>query len=146
MAAQHTDVDVNLATIDISPFLRGTLRDKRRVARRVAKACEEIGFFFVTGHGVAMELVEAAHSVVKGFFDQDVETKMAVAPPVILRGYGGYRTENVSRVMGREGPPDSVEKFSMGPPELNDNIFPTTPAARCTTGWPNSAGKSCARD
>ncbi len=35
--------------IDIAPFLAGSPEGKRQVAREVGRACEEIGFFLVTG-------------------------------------------------------------------------------------------------
>jgi isopenicillin N synthase-like dioxygenase len=44
--------------IDIAPFLAGSPEGKRRVAKEVGSACEEIGFLIVKGHGVPRDLVE----------------------------------------------------------------------------------------
>ena len=43
--------------IDIAPFLAGAPGDKRRVAAEVDRACEELGFLIVRGHGVPPDLV-----------------------------------------------------------------------------------------
>jgi isopenicillin N synthase-like dioxygenase len=42
--------------IDIEPFRTGSEHDKRRVAREVGRACEEIGFLTIVGHGVPEEI------------------------------------------------------------------------------------------
>ena len=44
-------------SIDISPFLSADAGGRATVAGSVAKACEEIGFFKISDHGVALDLV-----------------------------------------------------------------------------------------
>ena len=41
-----------IPAIDISDFLGGDADGRRRVAQAVARACEEIGFLVISGHGV----------------------------------------------------------------------------------------------
>ena len=45
----------SLPVINIAPFLaRGSLfRDKQLVADQLHEACKNVGFFYLTGHGVA---------------------------------------------------------------------------------------------
>jgi isopenicillin N synthase-like dioxygenase len=43
--------------IDIDPFLKGSETGRRTDAERVGRACEEIGFLIVVGHGVPAALV-----------------------------------------------------------------------------------------
>jgi isopenicillin N synthase-like dioxygenase len=45
-------------TIDIAPFLNGDDETKKEVAELVRQACEDIGFFVITGHGVAPGLTK----------------------------------------------------------------------------------------
>ena len=45
-------------TIDIAPFLNGDDKTKKEVAELVRQACEDIGFFVITGHGVAPGLTK----------------------------------------------------------------------------------------
>ena len=48
----------SVPVIDIAPFLAGFSEGRARVATQVGRACEEIGFLIVKGHGVPRELVE----------------------------------------------------------------------------------------
>jgi isopenicillin N synthase-like dioxygenase len=47
---------LKVPAIDIAPFLDGS--DKAGVARAFAKACEEIGFVVVSGHGIPLDVIE----------------------------------------------------------------------------------------
>ena len=38
--------------IDFSPFTAGFASGKHKVARKIAEACESIGFFAIKDHGV----------------------------------------------------------------------------------------------
>src|SRR5262249_30743252 len=49
--------------IDIAPYLAGTPDGKRRVAAQLDRACREVGFYIIVGHGVdpgSIAQVEAA--------------------------------------------------------------------------------------
>ena len=48
--------------IDFSPFLEGGETGKKQVAKQIGKACQEIGFFTLTDHGVSLELIQQAVS------------------------------------------------------------------------------------
>src|ERR671921_794544 len=78
------------------------------IAYRVASACEEIGFFAVTGHGVPdrviAELVAQSHA----FFDLPLAEKLAVRRPrpEQNRGYIAPGEEFLARLRGDETPPD----------------------------------------
>ena len=43
--------------IDIEPARTGSVSDRRGVATAIDAACREIGFFAITGHGVAEPLI-----------------------------------------------------------------------------------------
>ena len=75
--------------LDISPFVEGSETGKQDVARRIAEACESIGFFAITGHGVAAETIEALRRVSHDFFSRPVEEKLRARHPVAgtPRGY-----------------------------------------------------------
>ena len=45
-----------IPTIDISKFTNGTPSERDSVIRQVGDACEKIGFFLITGHGVPDDL------------------------------------------------------------------------------------------
>ena len=46
------DAAVTVPVIDIAPFARGDLAARRAVVAAVKHACEHVGFFVITGHGL----------------------------------------------------------------------------------------------
>ena len=54
--------------IDFGPFLAGGADERRRVAGAIGRACEDIGFFMLTGHGVPQTLIDALVSVSYRYF------------------------------------------------------------------------------
>src|SRR5271166_5258999 len=79
----------SVPVIDISPFLAGTVDGKRKVADEVGRACREIGFLLITGHGVADALIQETYDTAKAFFDLPESEKMLVERPAPdqVRGY-----------------------------------------------------------
>src|ERR1700678_99631 len=55
--------DSFVPVIDMAPYLAGTPEGKRRVAEQLGRACREIGFYVIVGHGVAPEMVEQVEAV-----------------------------------------------------------------------------------
>ena len=64
--------------IDIAPYLAGTPEGKRRVAEQLGRACREVGFYVIVGHGVDPGLVEQVETVSREFFDLPLDEKMKV--------------------------------------------------------------------
>lgn len=80
--------------IDFSPFLDGTAQERRQVADQIVRACELIGFFYLTGHGVPENLRTRVFERSAQFFHlpMDEKTKLK-ATQEWNRGYifGGGR-------------------------------------------------------
>ena len=53
--------------IDIAPYLGGTPEGKRRVAAELDRACREVGFYIIVGHGVDPRLIEQIETVSREF-------------------------------------------------------------------------------
>jgi isopenicillin N synthase-like dioxygenase len=49
--------------IDIAPFLSGTPEGIASVAKELGRACEEIGFFQITGYGVSEEFIQEVYDM-----------------------------------------------------------------------------------
>src|SRR5215467_15511727 len=64
--------------IDIAPYLAGTPEGKRRVAAELDRACREVGFYIIVGHGVDPRLIEQIETVSREFFDLPLDEKMKV--------------------------------------------------------------------
>jgi isopenicillin N synthase-like dioxygenase len=73
-----------IPSIDISCFLNGT--DKYGIANQLARACEDIGFFTITGHGVSDTFLQNVSDCAFAFFDQP----HAIKDKLIAPGGMGY--------------------------------------------------------
>ena len=123
--------------IDLGPYFAGGLADKRRVAEAINRACEHIGFFLITGHGVDSALCERARRVSRAFFDLPVEERLRIrqrADDKANRGYEPLGTEVLSATIGRLTPPDLKESLSFGPLEV-----PADPACHTEAAAPHYA-------
>ncbi len=80
--------------IDFTPFLNGDSRERRKVAEQISHACSTIGFFYLTGHGIPMEMRQAVFDRSAEFFHQPMVDKEEVrVTPELNRGwiYSGNR-------------------------------------------------------
>ncbi|HEY0316334.1 MAG TPA: 2-oxoglutarate and iron-dependent oxygenase domain-containing protein [Sphingomonas sp.] len=74
--------------IDFAPFLAGDPEDRCAVAAEIAAACEEIGFFYLKGHGVPPVAIDAIFDEARRFFAQPASLRAeALATPAWYRGW-----------------------------------------------------------
>jgi len=101
------------------------------IARQVASACEEIGFFAVTGHGVPRPVITDLIAQSYTFFDLPLAQKLLVRRPrpEQNRGYIPPGDERLARLRGNETPPDLKELYTIGPFDLPKTPYFTWPAA-----------------
>ncbi len=114
--------------IDISPFVEGSETGKPDVARAIAEACETIGFFAITGHGVAPATVDALRQLSHDFFSRPVAEKLRAEHPVAgtPRGYRAVAGEALGRAGGGDGAPDLKEFYHIGPDDWPDEDYYTS--------------------
>ncbi len=128
--------------IDLEPYRNGA--GKMDVVRAVDRACRDIGFLVIGGHGVSAPLIEQTRAAGRAFFDLPLAEKQRVArpAPTIARGYIGLEEESV----GRSRDPgatagDLNESLMIGPvddpgadyaaraaPHFAPNLWPAQPA------------------
>jgi len=135
---------LDIPIVDLAPYFEDAAEGKRKIAEEINRACEDIGFFVVTGHGVDPELCHKANSVAREFFDLPVEEKLKIGQTSdeANRGYEALGTEILSATIGILTPPDLKESFSLGPlnvpddphyhtgsaaPHYADNLWPERP-------------------
>ena len=70
----------SLPSVDISKFFSGSLRDKQEVAQQVAKACREVGFLLISGHGISESQQKALKIKTFDFFDLPLKEKQKWGP------------------------------------------------------------------
>lgn len=133
----------SIPVIDIAPFLAGTEEGKRAVARDVASACEEIGFFMIAGHGVPEELIVKTRQAAVDFFARPLEEKLKVErpPSKISRGYNRLGDRALSYTLGVAAPNDLQEAWAMGPVDVPDDAYYRAEAAAnffAPNRWPET--------
>ena len=90
--------------------------DDGAAATAIDRACRDVGFFQIVGHGLGADVEAAAWRAAGDFFDLPLDDKLAVAIPAgNAYGYGPLRVERLAASRGEETPPDLKETFSVGP-------------------------------
>ena len=74
--------------IDISG-LAGDGHDVARVSAQILAATRDVGFFYVSNHGIDASLVDTAVAASRAFFDLPLEVKQQVAVNELNRGFMG---------------------------------------------------------
>jgi isopenicillin N synthase-like dioxygenase len=101
--------------IDLKPWFDGT--DRGGVAAQVDAALQSVGFFLVTGHGVAAAARADVRAAARTFFALPAETKHKYAVTVAGRGWLPPGVEANGYAEGTETPPDLKESYSVGADE-----------------------------
>lgn len=82
--------------VDLTAMTNDDLEARRRIGEQLRRACLEVGFFYVTGHGVDAAVVDAAFEATQRFFALPGDAKAAVSilHSDKMRGYTGLLEEN----------------------------------------------------
>ncbi|HXQ50017.1 MAG TPA: 2-oxoglutarate and iron-dependent oxygenase domain-containing protein [Stellaceae bacterium] len=137
--ARERKAVTRLPVIDLSPFLEDHGFDERRaVARALRDACIDIGFFYLTGHGIPQQEFDDVIAMGHRFFELPLTEKMKLhsnrsAARLGYRGMGGPNPEaNPDKI------PDIKERFHM-----SREVLPGEPEeGRRNAGmslWPDDA-------
>jgi len=104
--------------IDMTPT--GGANGRRALARVIAKACQQVGFFAITGHGVPAPVIDGVWTAARQFFDlPDAAKRAAIMPrPGYPYGWSPVAGESLAYSLGDKRPPDLKETFSIGPADL----------------------------
>lgn len=127
-----------LPVIDMSALSGFDARAMAEVAARIGSACRDVGFFYITGHGVPAALSQAVFAKSAEFFAKDAQTKArTLYSPAGNRGYVPMKAE----ALDPSRPPDLKEAFNIGldlpaddPELLADAMF------RAANLWPDVPG------
>ena len=85
-----------IPTINISSLLKSEFESKSAIntLKKIEKACVEVGFFQVTGHGISIKKIENICKIGNKFFNSSEKNKKKLAPKKwnnknknIYRGY-----------------------------------------------------------
>ena len=132
-----------IPVIDVSGLRAPETGPRRAVAAALGQACREVGFFYVTGHGIPAPLQRDVFAAAARLFalpDAEKE-RVSVKLSPHNRGYVGFGTERLDETAA----PDQKEAFNVGldlPPDDPDvlagapfrgpNLWPPVPGLRET--------------
>lgn len=114
------------------PVIDLTANDAR-VVEQVGAACERIGFFTITNHGVPAEVIDRAWRAARAFFDRPEVEKMALALGdreglmANLPQYYPFQEEALAAGLGVKTPGDLKESIGFGPND-GGRPWPAEPA------------------
>ena len=79
----------HVPTIDLAPLFSGDPGARAALAREMAQACADLGFFYIVNHGVAWSDVEGMFAAAKRFFALPEADRMAleISKETHYRGY-----------------------------------------------------------
>ena len=123
---------LSVPVIDMAPFRIGGSVEKRAVAASVDRACRDIGFLIIEGHGVSPTLIARTRDVSRAFFDLPIDKKRKYGRPAtdVLRGYIGLNEESLARSRDRyAGSSDLNESFMIGPVDAPPADYAFAPKA-----------------
>ncbi|HEV7384281.1 MAG TPA: 2-oxoglutarate and iron-dependent oxygenase domain-containing protein, partial [Phenylobacterium sp.] len=101
-----------LPVIDMAPlFGDADAEGRARVARKIARACEAHGFFYLIGHGISPNVLAALEAESRRFFAQPLEAKMTISMARGGRAWRGYFPVGGELTSGR---PDLKEGLYLG--------------------------------
>ena len=129
--------------VDLTRARVGGDTERRDVAVAIDRACRDIGFFAITGHGVSDALVAALRRVGHEFFERPMSEKLAYRHPIVgtNRGYHPVGGETLSKANDAAAPPDLKEFFHVGPVDVGDDAYYTSPGGRphfAPNIWPST--------
>lgn len=89
---------------------------RAQVAAQIDRACRDIGFFTIVGHGINEKDIDAVWKITQQYFDRPVDEKNLIPMNADYPyGYSGFGGESLSKGYGEVGRPDPKECFAIGP-------------------------------
>jgi isopenicillin N synthase-like dioxygenase len=119
------DADASVPIIDIAPFATAGAGGRGAVVAAVKDACEHVGFFVITGHGVPDRIISSMFENGRAFFSRPVAEKMQIQRPGpgISRGYNSLAGQSLGLTIGKKAPPDLMESLGFGPMQTNADPY-----------------------
>jgi isopenicillin N synthase-like dioxygenase len=132
MLARQMRPGDQIPLIDLALARHGDRAARLTAAHDIDKACREIGFFAIRGHGVPDSLVDGLRRRAHEFFALPLPEKLKARHPVAgtNRGYHPVGGEALATANDDIAPPDLKEFFHVGPVDVTGTAYYTAPTGR----------------
>lgn len=127
-----------LPILDISPLSGNSAIEKEALARDFARIYGELGFGYITGHGIDPALIDAVFEQNRRFHDLPVTEKLKITLNEVHRGYIPYDTStDVNSDFAEVTRPNQSESFMMmrGDAVADPSVYLSGP-----NQWPDLPG------
>ncbi|MFM8546500.1 MAG: isopenicillin N synthase family dioxygenase [Betaproteobacteria bacterium] len=108
-SARKIAVD-EIPVIEVDALLSPDRARLKAIGEQMREAAERIGFFYVSGHGIAQELIDEVDATARRFFASSLDKKLAIEP---VGRHRGYIKQGEAKMYDRARP-DLKESFIWG--------------------------------
>jgi isopenicillin N synthase-like dioxygenase len=117
-----------IPVIDLTDARSGDRAARLRLGQQIDRTCTDIGFFTITGHGVAADVIQGLNRTAHEFFALPMEEKQEVMPADIKspRGYKPVGYEALGHGNANMTPPDLKEYYHLGRESWPDEPYFTS--------------------
>ncbi|WP_215865894.1 isopenicillin N synthase family dioxygenase [Acidithiobacillus thiooxidans] len=105
--------DTTLPIINVKCLSSSRFEDRKMVGVAIRAACTENGFFYCSGHGIPLDLIDSVMTQTRALFDQPIEAKMKLEMSVDSNSNRGYERFG-GQTLEAGTLPDSKEGYYIG--------------------------------
>lgn len=118
----------------VIPVIRLDDPDQQTMVKILRDACVDVGFFYLEGHGIETELMDAVHEQSEIFFKLSTDSKKILSDPVLNRGYTGMQEQSLDPKNQTKG--NTKEGFNIGEHITIENPAYSVEKLRGPNQWP----------